>query len=158
MPDPHPLYDTVVLVHVLGAIFGFGSLAMTGVFAAIARGRAGANSSAVRRYFSGSTNWASRTIYSVPILGFALLAMSDNGFRLDEAWVVMSLAIWIGAVGLAQLVIWPGERAIAEAAQAPATQAAPGLKEVCTRVMAAAAGEVALFVVSLVIMLAKPGR
>jgi hypothetical protein len=158
MPDPHPLYDTVVLVHVLSAILGFGSLAITGILAAIARGRAGANSSAVQRYFSGATNWASRTIYSVPILGFVLLAMSDNAFRLDEAWVVISLAVWIGAVGLAQLVIWPGERFIAQAARAPATKAGPGLKAVCTRVMVAAAGEVALFVISLVIMLAKPGR
>lgn len=167
MAEPHPLYDVVVLVHVLSAIFGFGSLAITGVFAGIARQRAGVGSEgdAVRRYFDGGINWASRSIYSVPVLGFVLLAMSHDVFRLDETWVVISLAVWMGAVALAQLVIWPGERAIAHAvaAQSAGGSARLGIpaarfSAVCTGVMAAAAGEVGLFALSLVIMVAKPGR
>lgn len=163
MSDPDPFYDVVVLVHIVGAIAGFGGLACTGVFAAIARHANPSNAGTIRRYFNGGTNWVARTVYSVPILGLVLLEMSDGAFRLDEAWVVASLVMWVVAVVLAEAIIWPGERDISAKARTIGREHADAslpdrTSDVCLRVMIAAAVDVLVFGASLVIMLVKPGR
>ncbi|HUQ63250.1 MAG TPA: DUF2269 family protein [Acidimicrobiales bacterium] len=163
MPDSDPFYDVVVVVHIVGSVAGFGALACTGVFAAVARRGKTSNGEAIRRYFNGRTNWLARTVYSVPILGLVLLAMSDGAFRFDEAWIVASVVLWVLAVALAELVIWPGERFISVAAEGltsekvdPSLRARTG--QVCLRVVMATATCVVVFAASLVIMLVKPGR
>jgi uncharacterized membrane protein len=164
MDQPDPFYDVLVVIHILGAVTGFGALLCTGVFAALARRAGGLKAASTRRYFNGGGNWVARSIYSVPILGLVLLAMSDGTFRLDEVWVVVSLVLWGVAVLLAELVIWPGEQfiAIVAAGRGVADPAHTSLRArtngVCLRVMVAAAADVVIFGASLVIMLAKPGR
>ncbi len=163
MSEPDPFYDVVVLVHILGAVVGFGGLACTGILAALARRGTSSNAGSVRRYFNGRTNWVARTIYSVPILGLVLMDMSDGAFQLDEAWMVVSLALWVMAVVLAELVVWPGEQFIAVAAGGIASdEVEPSrpacMRQVCLRVTIAAAACVVIFGASLVIMLVKPGR
>ncbi|MGA2521068.1 MAG: hypothetical protein ABSG81_09655, partial [Acidimicrobiales bacterium] len=69
-----PLYATLLILHVLCAVVGFGATVLTGVQAARARrGPSSATADGVRRYFRPGANWAGRALYGVPVFGFALI-------------------------------------------------------------------------------------
>jgi uncharacterized membrane protein len=154
-----PAYSVLLLLHVAAALVGFGALAVTGLQAARARrgpGQPGAPG--LRRYFRPGVNWAGRSLYLVPVLGFALLADSGGAFDPGDAWVVAGLVLWLAAASVAEAVVWPGERRIQLVVSSrwddPA--AAGALARECRRVAAASAVLVAVFVAAVVIMVGKP--
>lgn len=106
------LYQVVLVVHILCAVVGFGSILVTGGYASAARrgSKVGQVSRAVRRYFRPGANLASRLIYAVPVLGLILVGMSGGGLRfLDQFWLVLGSGLWLLAAGLATGVVWPAE-------------------------------------------------
>jgi hypothetical protein len=111
-----PAYSVVLIAHVLCAVVGFGAIGLTGAQAWRARlGPDAPSAESVRRYFRPGTNWAARLLYGVPVFGFVLLAMSKGAFDARDAWVTAGLLIWLTAALTAEMVVWPGERAIQEA-------------------------------------------
>jgi uncharacterized membrane protein len=160
-----PAYSIVLIAHVLCALAGLGTVAITGIQAWRARlGPDGPRGEAVRRYFRPGTNWAGRLLYGVPVFGFVLLALSNGAYDPGDGWVVAGLLIWLAAAALVELVIWPGERTIQRALAAPAVAppaapaSAPGdeLERTCRRVALAAAALTAGFVGAAVLMVGKP--
>lgn len=154
-----PLFSILLVLHVLCALVGFGAMVLTAVQAV----RAGAGPSApgagaVRRYFRPGPNIAGRFLYGVPVFGFALLAASRHAFDAADGFVVLGVCLWVGAVALAEAVVWPGERRIqavvTESWDDPGT--APGLDATCRRVVAAVVVEVLVFLAATVIMIGKP--
>src|SRR6516165_11006061 len=107
---------TLIVLHVLSAVVGFGAIALTGVYAGLARRRA---DGAVRRYFRPGTNWAARAVYVVPVLGVVLVATSHGTDRYSQTWVWVSLLLWVLAATLAHAVVWPGERRIQQLVAEP---------------------------------------
>jgi hypothetical protein len=97
---------TLLVLHVLSAVVGFGAIFLTGVYAGLARRRA---DESVRRYFRPGPNWAARALYAVPVLGVALVTTSHGADRFGQPWVWVSLVLWFAATALAQAVVWPGE-------------------------------------------------
>jgi len=150
------------MLHVLCAIVGFGTMAMTGVQAARARrGPSPSGSEGVRRYFRPGVNWAGRTLYGVPVFGFSLIGASHGAFRPGDGFVVIGLVLWLAATLVAEVVVWPGERRIqlglaARWSDAGAAGAAGALDRECRRVAASAALLVVLFLAATVIMVGKP--
>ena len=55
-------------------------------------------------------NWAGRTVYGIPVFGFALLAMSQGAYALGQGWVLGGLALFAGVALLGEGVLWPAER------------------------------------------------
>lgn len=109
------VYSILLLLHVASAVVGFGALAMTGVQARRARrGPAGAGSEGVRRFFRPGINWAARTLYAVPVFGFALISSSAGAFSTKDGFVIAGLILWALATVVAEVVVWPGERRIQE--------------------------------------------
>jgi Predicted integral membrane protein (DUF2269) len=156
------LYTILLMLHVLCAVVGFGTMVVTGVEAARARrGPSGAGAEGVRRYFRPGVNWAGRTLYGVPVFGFSLIEASDGAFRSGDGFVVVGLMVWLVAAVLAEVVVWPGERRI----QVELTKGWGGDSDValarsldrdCRQVAAAAAVLAVLFVAATVIMVGKP--
>ena len=102
-----------LLVHVGAAVLGFGAMVLTGAQARRAgRGPADPAADGVRRYFRPGVNWAARSLYLVPVFGFALLADSGGAFQAGNGFVVWGLFLWLVAVLTAEMVVWPGERRI----------------------------------------------
>jgi hypothetical protein len=108
-----PAFDVVLILHVGCVVVGL----TTTVASALSAGRlrtllrtAMPLPEAVRRYFRPGVNWAGRTIYGIPILGFALLALGHGSFALADGWIMGGLAIFVGVVLLAEGVLWPAER------------------------------------------------
>lgn len=163
-----PLYGAVVVLHVLAAVFGFGSLLATGSYArAAALTGATRASPAVRRYFRPGRNLAGLALYAVPLLGVALLALGHfKDAAVPYPWV--GLFLWLVATGLATGTLWPAEKAIQEALaseEAPegASEEAPegegadaALLAACRRCERAAALTSVCFVVALFFMVVQP--
>lgn len=123
---PHsPAYDLVLLAHVLAALVALVAVAVAGGHAVALRSvlRAGGPvPSVLVRYFRPGVNWAGRSLLAVPVLGLALVAMSHGAWSVGDEWVTLGLVLWFAAAGLAESVLWPGERRlqVAVAALAPA--------------------------------------
>ena len=121
------MYDALVAAHVLCAVVGFGAVALSGVYGALARKPqatgehdlpAGARGAAgdrpadeVARYFS-SRSWAEWLILPVPVLGAVALAMNPSKGDLADVWVLGGILVWSLAAALLVLVVRPAESAI----------------------------------------------
>ena len=77
-------YDMVLLAHVLSALVGLGAVVVAGAYA-LALGRSGPGSEAVRRYYRPGVNWAGRVLFLVPVFGVALVAMSQGDWSFSDA-------------------------------------------------------------------------
>lgn len=149
-------YDLVLLAHVLAAITGFGAVGVAGIYA-VMLGRRGPTSESVARYYRPGVNWAGRVIFVVPVLGFVLLGMNSGpgGYSVSDGWVVTGLILWAVAAIAAELVLWPAERKL----QQLVTNAEWDISEdrsLSTRVAATSGTLIVIFVVVMVVMVAKP--
>ena len=154
-----PAYSLLLILHVAAALVGFGAVAITGVQAArVRRGPAQPGAAGLRRYFRPGVNWAGRTLYAVPVLGFALVADSSGNFDAGDAWVVAGLALWLAAATVAETVVWPGERRIQLllSTRWDDVAVAPTLDRECRRVAGASAAVIGVFVAAVIIMVGKP--
>ena len=152
------MYSTLLVLHVLCAVIGFGTLGITGVQARRARrGPSAPGAAGVRRYFRPGVNWSGRALYGVPVFGFCLVAASRGAFSADDGFVVVGLLLWAGAAVAAEAVVWPAERRI-QGALASAWTDGPdrALERDCRLVVAGAAALAVVFVVATVLMVGKP--
>jgi len=156
------LYSILLLCHVGCAVVGFGALVLTGVQARRAgRGPSGPGAEGVRRFFRPGVNWAARTLYGVPLFGFALIAASKGAFSANDGFVVIGLGLWVLATMAAEAVVWPGERRIQSvvstwAGAVAESGSASSFAGDCRRVAWSAAGLSVIFVVAVVLMVARP--
>jgi hypothetical protein len=104
-------FDIVLILHVGSMLVGLTSMFATGVEAWRARrGPDAPGAQSVARYFRPGINWPGRALWLVLILGIALVAMSRGVYSLSDTFVQVGLVLWIVAMSLAELVVWPGER------------------------------------------------
>jgi uncharacterized membrane protein len=164
-------FDVVLLLHVACVVVGIVTVATA---AATARRlarlvRTGAPlPEALRRYFRPGVNWAGRTIYGIPVFGFALLGMSHGSYAITDGWVLIGLVLFVAVALLAECVLWPAERRLQQAAAAAATPTAgsdavprspEGSETVTTdaaRMERAASVVLVLLLVASVLMIAQP--
>jgi uncharacterized membrane protein len=122
----------------------------------------------LRRYFRPGVNWAGRTLYGIPVFGFALLGMSKGAYAITDAWVLIGLVLFVAVALLAECVLWPAERRLQHAVAAAGTPAAgsdavprspDGSETVTTdaaRMEQAASVVLVLLLVATVLMIAQP--
>jgi hypothetical protein len=163
-------FDVVLLLHVACVVVGIVTVATA---AATARrlGRlahtAAPISEPLRRYFRPGVNWAGRTIYGIPVFGFALVGMSQGAYALTDAWVLSGLVLFVALTLLAECVLWPAERRLQHSVAAAGTPAAgpaiappPASSDAITadaaRMERAASGALVLLAVATVLMIAQP--
>jgi uncharacterized membrane protein len=153
------LYSVLLVLHVVCAVTGFGTVVVTGVEAARARrGPVAPGADAVRRYFRPGVNWVARSLYGVPVFGLALIGASRGAWRASDGFVVVGLVVWLAATVLAEVVAWPGERRIQSVVSGHwgDVRFSAELDRECRRLASVAALLVVLFVASVVIMVGKP--
>jgi hypothetical protein len=149
-------YDIVLVAHVLAALVAFGAVAVAGAYAWALRSR-GASTESLRRYYRPGVNWAGRVLFLVPVLGVALVAMSDGDWSFSDAWIAIGLVLWLGCALIAEMALWPTERKLQLAVDGPDGSA--GTVEVqkeCLRVAGMALGVMVVLVAATVLMVAKP--
>ncbi len=143
LPSPHvrAAYDTLVALHVVCAVIGFGAVGVSGAYGAL--GRRGANREEVDRYFS-SPGRAEYLILGVPLFGAAAMAVRPAGREFGQVWVLAGFAIWVVASALLLQVVRPAEQRIRQGGGAG------------SRLMWAAGACDALFVLALLLMVTQP--
>ena len=96
------VYRFVLLLHITAVVVGFGTLFLNGVYARLAEKRGGVEGAAIRQANAAvSQRWALPFIYAVPLLGVALVLLSDDAWAFDQLWISLSFVVYILAVGLA---------------------------------------------------------
>jgi hypothetical protein len=148
-----PLYDVLLVAHVIVGVIGFGAMAVTGL--AASSGRKSAEplvDESLRRFFRPGRNWPARAIFLVPVLGLILLFGGDSG-AVHQPWPWVGLGIWVFAAGLASARCWPAER---RAQAALASRAVDSFRQACRQMEVAAAAISICFVAAIVVMVAQP--
>ncbi|HEX7459056.1 MAG TPA: hypothetical protein VF279_00410 [Acidimicrobiales bacterium] len=106
-------YDLVLLAHVLAAVVALVAVVAAGGFALALRGALQTGRSptdAVVRYYRPGVNWVGRVLFAVPVLGIVLIALSGGQWSWSDTWVSMGTGVWAVVAGVAEAVLWPGER------------------------------------------------
>jgi hypothetical protein len=155
-------FDVVLLAHVGCVVVGLATtLASAATASRLQRlvTRGSPLSESMARYFAPGVNWAGRAMYGIPVLGFALLAMSQGAYALHDGWVLSGLFIFAALALLDEYLLWPAERRLQGAlAGALASGTAPAttvLGDARTMQLTAVAS-VVLLVLGSALMLAQP--
>ena len=156
-----PAFDVVLILHVGCVVVGLTTTVVGAVNAARLRtllSTATPLPETVRRYFRPGVNWAGRSMYGIPIFGFALLGLSHGAYGLGDGWVVGGLAIFVGVVLLAEGALWPAERRLQVSVPAAGGDAAAeeSARRDAASMMAAAIATLALLVAGSALMLVQP--
>jgi uncharacterized membrane protein len=154
-----PAFDIVLLLHVGCVVVGLVTTATAAATAARLRRRLGsplALPETLRRYFRPGVNWAGRTVYGIPVFGFALIAMSQGAYALGDGWVLGGLTIFAALVLVGEGVLWPAERRLQVTLAADDAEAPESLGRDATSMERAAVAALVLLVAGTVLMLAQP--
>ena len=126
-------FDIVLLLHVICVVVGLVTSLTAAATAARLRRHLRAAAplpEPLRRYFRPGVNWAGRTIYGIPVFGFALVAMSQGAYALRQGWVLAGLALFAGVALVGEGVLWPAERRLQAALGAAMGVQGPGASRV----------------------------
>lgn len=170
--DNSAAYDLVLLAHVLTAVVALVAVVVAAGFALALRGalRAGGMLPvAVVRYFRPGVNWVGRVLFLVPVLGFALIAMSGGQWGWSDAWVTVGLGVWVVVAMAAEGILWPAERQLQEVVASRAAGGAPAdpigpdgggapadTEALCLRAGLLGIGLAVALLAAAVVMVAKP--
>src|SRR5271154_4821770 len=144
-----PAFDIVLLLHVCCVVVGVVTTATAAATATRLRRLHGSSlplPDPLRRYFRPGVNWAGRTVYGIPVFGFALVAMSQGAYALGDGWVLGGLIIFAVLVLVGEGVLWPAERRLQVALAADDAEAPESLPRDATTMSRAAVAAVVLLV------------
>ena len=153
------LYQFVKVLHILAAIIGFGGMFIAGFYGAEARNRPGPEGLAITETTLKVTGLVpTMAVYSVPILGILLILLSDDTWKFSEAWISLSLLLYIVLVALAVTVQVPAIRRMV--AMRSGSEGAQSLEMQALGKKAATVSAIVnvLWVVILFLMVFKPGH
>ncbi len=175
-------FDVLVGIHVVVAIVGFGSVALSGIYGGLATraGRPGAHEE-IRRYFA-SPGRLELLVVVAPLIGVAAVASEPGASRFGQAWVAVALVLWVLGSVLLFGVVRPAEAVLRSTVSADAVgedgagqggagqggdgqggnspwpiERADALRRAGVRLRWGAASSDLVFLVALVVMVIRPG-
>jgi uncharacterized membrane protein len=160
------LYKTLLVLHILVAIVGLGSVMLNGLYAAQSQKRPGPGGRAVSEANFFVSNIAEKFIYAIPIFGILLVLASDKAWKFSQTWIWLSLLIYVIAIGISHSVLIPGHKRInallAEMEQGPPPAGGPPpqvveLQAIGKKMAPAGAALNVIVVIFLALMIWKPG-
>jgi uncharacterized membrane protein len=113
-------YKIVAFIHV---VVMFAAVAPVFVYPLLARTAGVSNSSLHQAMLSVGRRIYAPALVVGGFLGFALLGMSDKAYETTDAWVLISIVLWIAINGVMHAMLFPAERAIAAGDQSAARRA-----------------------------------
>lgn len=101
-------YKVVLVLHILAVMVGFGGIFLNTAYGLQARARQGREGMAISEaLYNVSRKWTEYFIYAVPILGIALVMMSDDTIKFSDLWVSASLGIYVVALAVLHALQFP---------------------------------------------------
>ena len=92
-------YNVLLVLHILSAIIGLGSVMLNGLYASQAARRPGPAGRAVSEANFAVSSVGEYFIYAIPVFGILLVLASHDAFKFSQAWVWMSLVLYVLASG-----------------------------------------------------------
>jgi hypothetical protein len=112
------LFKLVLVLHLLSVVIGFGGITLIGFVGASSQQYPGPAGQAVFDTSQRLGKVAEYFIYAVPVFGIALLFISTTGgnhvYWWDQAWVSISLLIYIATLGFVHALHLPNLRRMGE--------------------------------------------
>ncbi len=159
-------YNVLLVLHILCAIVGLGSVMLNGIYAAQGQKRPGPGGRAVSEANYFVSNIGEKFIYAIPILGILLVPASHKAWTFGQTWIWLSLLLYVIAIGISHSILIPGHKRInallAEMEQGPPPAGGPPPQAIelhaIGKKMAPAGAALNVFVVIfLILMVWKPG-
>jgi uncharacterized membrane protein len=164
-------YDTVLVLHILAVIVGFGTVFLNGMRGVDAKRRPGPGGLAIGESSFRVSSVAEKFIYAVPVLGIGLVFMSDDVWTFGQTWVWLSTVLYLVGIGMSHGLLMPAEkrmlvlaRELNDAGPPPAGAASGGpppqvveMEAIEKRLAVVGTALNVLLVVVLVLMVFKPG-
>ncbi len=146
-----PIYDTLLILHVLVGMIGYGAVVFSGVFSRKLL-REGPTESTLK-YFDGSINIPGMFVGLVPVFGVIVLLVGKRNLPdLTKGWFDLAVAIWIISGAVAFMRIFPAERRLHQAILAESENVG-----IIAKAISVASGVCALlYVAAFYLMLFKP--
>jgi len=156
-------YRVVLVLHILCAIVGFGSVFLATFYYQQARARRGSEGVAIIEAYRLVGTIATYFMAAVLLLGVALVLMSDDAWSFGNTWIVLALIIFVAALGVGGAIVDPLEkraldlqREIVAAGEGSATTQVAELAKLDKRMTIFGTALNAAVVVILVLMVFKP--
>ncbi|MCU1458188.1 MAG: hypothetical protein JWL73_2280 [Actinomycetia bacterium] len=105
-------YKLVLVLHLLASIVGFGAVMLNALYVRQAQRRPGPDGLAVLEANFAVSSVAEKVIYAVPVLGLALVGMSDKAWKFSQLWVWLSLVLFVVALGIVHAIVIPSEKKV----------------------------------------------
>ena len=163
-------YKIVLLLHILCAIVGFGTVILNGLYGREAKRRPGPGGLSISEANLFVSQIAEYFIYAVFVFGIALVFMSDKAWEFGQTWIWLAMALYIVGIGVSHGVLFPNAKRMRDlaaelvAAGPPPPDAPPGppsqVVEMARREKTLGAASTflhLLLVAILVLMIWKPG-
>jgi uncharacterized membrane protein len=103
-------FKFVLLLHLVAVVAGFGPVCLNGLYGIKAKRRGGAEGVAIGTANFEVSKIAEYFIYAVPILGFALVGMSDKIYKFSQAWVWLALVLYLVGLAVSHAIVIPSHR------------------------------------------------
>jgi hypothetical protein len=123
---PYWLLKSVLFIHVLSSIVGFGAVALNSFYAAQARKRPGPGGIAILEANGAASRVGENLILVVLVSGLVLVAFSKSGITWGRTWVWLSIVLFAVASALSYGIVQPAARRMVALLKAPGE---PGLAE-----------------------------
>lgn len=157
-------FDVVLLLHVGCVVAGLVTTATAGATATRLRRLVGTGAplpETLSRYFRPGVNWAGRSVWGIPVFGFALVAMSQGAYAVTDGWVLTGLVLFAALALVAEGVLWPAERRVQAAlAGGSVAHGTAGLSDeslgAATTMLRSGSVVLALLAAGTVVMIAQP--
>ena len=159
-------YKIVLVLHILCAIIGFGTVFFNGIYGAQAKNRKGPEALAIIQANSLVSRIGEYFIYAVFVLGIVLVVIGDNLWDFGQTWIILAMIIFIASIAVSHGLLWPSVNKMQALMQemidagpptgGPPPQAAE-LEKTGRRVGIVSTVLHLAFVVILVLMVFKPG-
>lgn len=100
-------YNSVLFVHVLCAIVGFGAVMLNGIWGSALSKATGDAAATLATTLHKVSKIAEIFIYAVPVFGILVIVLSDEAHKFASPWISASFTLYVIALGLSLAVLQP---------------------------------------------------
>lgn len=149
-----PIYVVLLIGHAGAAIFGFGTLALSGYYAS----RNNKETKEAVAYFSSRRTGPKILVFIALALGVILLLLSSTPSHLIESvWLQLGIFDYIIAAMIGILIIWPSESRLRQVLRSSSGEMQDLISDLSRRIVWAGVTIDVLLIVALVLMITQPG-
>ena len=106
------IYKLLAVVHILTVVVGIGGVTLNALYGAESKKRPGPGGRGITEANVAVTGVAEWFIYSIPVTGIFLVLASGGAWEFTQAWIWLSIVVYVGAIGVSHAVLIPNAKRI----------------------------------------------